>query len=397
MSARIYDRPNLDQQNRRLPLLLTGTLPKAFPMVAYAGRLEVSNAIGGCTVRQIDGDQLPPGHQLYVDQATKQVVVSWPAYQAGAAPIANPGFESGPTGWDTAAGWVIAKENPPTGQWAAGYNNNRGESIISNTSRYEVYVGQRTAAKCKVRQGASAEGNAGASVLLEYRDKDGQVVGRVEGNRVMSASKNRVYDSNVVGTAPAGAATINIAGNGIRYRENKILFVDDFEWDHTVAAVGLNHDAVFRLTIQVSDSAGRSAIWRGVIGDRSTYFTSRPYGITAPLEALSAALPSVSAGNMFVGSYVDGERMQAPPPAFLAGELRMPLKDIGWAERFVAPAPTFPAGTLVAPVKTTRSEERLLAMTPVFASGTLRQLLIQTSSAERINATSPQFLSGTLS
>ncbi len=71
----------------------------------------------------------------------------------------------------------------------------------------------------------------------------------------MSASKNRVYDSNVVGIAPAGAATINIAGSGIRYRENKILFVDDFEWDHTVAAIGLDHEAEYRLTLQVSDSA----------------------------------------------------------------------------------------------------------------------------------------------
>ncbi len=42
------------------------------------GRLQIYNAVGGCTVRQIDGDRLPPGHQLYVDQATKQVVLTWP-------------------------------------------------------------------------------------------------------------------------------------------------------------------------------------------------------------------------------------------------------------------------------------------------------------------------------
>lgn len=323
MSARIYDRPDLDQRSRLLPLLVVGDLPKALPFVAYEGRLQIYNAVGGCTVRQIDGDRLPPGHQLYVDQATKQVVLTWPAYQAGAAPIANPGFESGPTGWDTGAGWVIATENPPTGQWAAGYNNNRGESIISSTSRYEVYPGQRTAAKCKVRQGASAEGNAGASVLLEYRDQDGQVVGRVEGNRVMSASKNRVYDSNVVGIAPAGAATINIAGNGIRYRENKILFVDDFEWDHTVAAIGLDHEAEYRLTLQVSDSAGRTAIWRGFIGDHSVFFTSKPYAIFA-MEGVSPRVDATS-----------GE-IRIPPQAFVvegtdatvmiaSGELRTPL------------------------------------------------------------------------
>ncbi|KAK6697427.1 hypothetical protein SNK04_013999 [Fusarium graminearum] len=172
--------------------------------------------------------------------------------------------------------------------------------------------------------GASAEGNAGASVLLEYRNAEGVVVLPVEGNRVMSASKNRVYDSNVVGTAPAGAATVNIAGNGIRFRENKILFVDDFEWDHTVAAVGLDHEAVFRITLQVSDSAGRSAIWSGVIGDRSTYFTSRPYGITAPIEGLLAATPVLAGSRMFVGSYADGERLAGAVPVFLAGTLRTP-------------------------------------------------------------------------
>ncbi|KAK6697301.1 hypothetical protein SNK04_014219 [Fusarium graminearum] len=288
------------------PLFVTGNLPKAPPMVAYEGRLEIHNGIGGCTVRQIDGDRLPPGHRLYVDQAAKQVVLAWPAYQAGAAPIINPGFESGPTGWDTGAGWVIATENPPTGSWAAGYNNQQGESVISNTARYECFPGQRTTAKCK------------------YRNAEGVVVLPVEGNRVMSASKNRVYDSNVVGTAPAGAATVNIAGNGIRFRENKILFVDDFEWDHTVAAVGLDHEAVFRITLQVSDSAGRSAIWSGVIGDRSTYFTSRPYGITAPIEGLLAATPVLAGSRMFVGSYADGERLAGAVPVFLAGTLRTP-------------------------------------------------------------------------
>lgn len=321
MSARIYDRPDLEQRSRLLPLLVVGELPKALPFVPYEGRLQIYNAVGGCTVRQIDGDRLPPGHQIYVDQNTKQVVLTWPAYQAGSAPIANPGFESGPTGWDAGAGWVIATENPPTGQWAAGYNNNRGESVISSTSRYEVYSGQRTTAKCKVRQGASAEGNAGASVLLEYRDQDGQVVGRFEGNRVMSASKNRVYDSNVVGIAPAGAATVNIAGNGIRFRENKILFVDDFEWDHTVAAVGLDHEAEYRLTLQVSDSAGRTAIWRGFIGDHSVFFTSKPYGLYS-IDGVDASLA------------IDGGGIRNPPfvvegaEAFLSivsGELRTPL------------------------------------------------------------------------
>lgn len=265
MTARIYDRPDLDQRRGQLPLYVLGSFPNAAPSSAYEGRLQIFNGAGDCFVRQIDGAVLPEGHRLYVDQATKQVVLAWPAYQAGAAPIENAGFESGPVGWDLGAGWVIATENPPVGAWAAGYNNQRGESIISNQARYSVHSGQVTRAKCKVRQGASSEGNAGASVLLEYRDAAGAVVRSVEGNRVMSASKNRVYDSDVVGVAQAGEASVNVASNGIRYRENKILFVDAFEWDHTVAAAGIDYETTLCITLLVSDSAGRSTLWSGCI------------------------------------------------------------------------------------------------------------------------------------
>ncbi|MGX9710031.1 LamG-like jellyroll fold domain-containing protein [Stenotrophomonas maltophilia group sp. LNF259] len=265
MTARIYDRPDLDQFKALLPLMVLGSFPSATPSQAYEGRLQILNGVGDCFVRQIDGAKLPEGHRLYVDQATRQVVLAWPAYQPGAAPIDNPGFESGPVGWDSGAGWVIATENPPEGSWAAGFNNTNGESIISNRARYSVYPGQVTNAKCKVRQGASSEGNAGASVLLEYRDLSGDVVHRVEGNRVMSASKNRVYDSNVTGHAPSNAETVNIAGNGIRFRENKILFVDSFEWDHSVAAAGINYETSLCITLLVSDSAGRSVQWSGCI------------------------------------------------------------------------------------------------------------------------------------
>lgn len=394
MSARIYDRPDLDQRSRLLPLLVVGDLPKALPFVAYEGRLQIYNAVGGCTVRQIDGDRLPPGHQLYVDQATKQVVLTWPAYQAGAAPIANPGFESGPTGWDTGAGWVIATENPPTGQWAAGYNNNRGESIISSTSRYEVYPGQRTTAKCKVRQGASAEGNAGASVLLEYRDQDGQVIGRVEGNRVMSASKNRVYDSNVVGIAPAGAATINIAGNGIRYRENKILFVDDFEWDHTVAAVGLDHEAEYRLTLQVSDSAGRTTIWRGFIGDHSVFFTSKPYAISA-IEGLSCGF-AVDGGGVRIPPQVNYAEGVLPALVVVSGELRTPLQTYVVPPEGVDPSLQILSGEL-------RQLLRSYAIPPEgvdpglsILSGTLVQTLISTTMTPEGLDVSMSINSGTL-
>lgn len=262
---RIFDRPDLDQRAARLAMYITGELAKGKPLLPYEGRLQIHNGVGAYTVRQIDGDTLPNGTQLYVDQDTKQVVIAWPAYVSGAAPISNPGFEDGAVGWELGPGWKIAKENPPTGLWAAGYNNNPGESRISNNARYAVSLGQRTSAQCNVRQGASAEGNAGASVMLEYRDSAGQLVRTVEGNRVMSASKNRVYPSAVTAEAAAGEVTINVASNGIRLRENKILFVDDFAWDHVVPATGINVERVFFLALRIADSAGDSVVWRGVL------------------------------------------------------------------------------------------------------------------------------------
>lgn len=279
MTARIYDRPDLDQQLGQKALYVSGLFPSAEPSAAYEGRLQIKNGIGACQVRQIDGDRLPEGYRLYVDQATQEVVLAWPAYVSGLAPIVNPGFEAGDSGWIGGPGWKISTENPPTGLWAAGYLNTQGESRISSTSRYSVFAGQVTHAKCQVRQGASSEGNAGASVMLEYRNADGDVIDSAEGNQVMSASKNRVYDSNVTGVAPAGAATINVAGNGIRYRENKILFVDTFEWDHTVPSAGINYEKLLSLSLLVSDSRGRSYLWKGTISvvlwDGSWQFRTR--------------------------------------------------------------------------------------------------------------------------
>lgn len=260
-----YDRPDLDQRKYLPMLYVSGSFAIAKPREAYEGRIPIFNSVGDCQVQQIEGDRLPNGSQLYIDQATKQVVISWPAYGESSAPISNPGFEQGDIGWVKGAGWKIDQINPPVGSWAGDYMDNRGESVMSNAARYTVTTGQVTNAKCKVRQGASSEGNAGAAVLLEYRDGQGNVVMTREGNRVMSASNNRVYDSNVIGVAPFNAQSINIAALGIRDRENKRLHVDQFEWDHTVVAAGVAIETRYNLTLLVSDSTGRSYIWTGAV------------------------------------------------------------------------------------------------------------------------------------
>lgn len=265
MVTRIYDRPDLDQRRGIPALYVSGLLPYAEPGVAYEGRLQIHNAVGACSVEQIDGDVLPPGHSITVDNESMEVVIAWPAYAEEAAPIQNPGFEDGISGWVPGAGWSVNSENPIAGARSAAYQRNSGSSVLSSASRYPVTPGALISAQCQVRQGASSAGNAGAGVRLEFRNSSGAVVGTADGNYVMSASKNAVYPSSVVAASPSGVDTVNIACVGVRHRENKDVWVDSFSWNHKAAIVGVIVKRVFNLTLRVRDSAGRTALWIGII------------------------------------------------------------------------------------------------------------------------------------
>lgn len=259
---RIFDRPDLDQRAARLAMYITGSFASGKPAEAYEGRLQVHNGVGGMTVEQIDGDKLPNGASLYMDGT--EVVLSWPAFSATVAVIPNPGFESGDVSWTKGTGWSIGTENPIAGARSARYGENPGDALIENTARYPVNPGMPIEATCQVRQGASAEGNAGAAVQLQWRREDGSLLETSEGNAVMSASKNRVYPSTVVASPPAGAALVNVASRGIRKRENKPLFIDSFVWDHQ-QLTGVGTAATYNLMLRVRDSSGQSAVWSGAV------------------------------------------------------------------------------------------------------------------------------------
>lgn len=303
----LYDRPDLDQQKFLPALYVDGIFPSAYPADSYEGRIQIYNGIGECRVRQLAGDTLPSGSQLYVDQATKQVVVAWPGYVTQAAPIPNPGFEDGINGWEAGAGWSVGTDNPIAGARSAGYLNAHGSSIISSLSRYPVNPGVPIFAQCQVRQGASSEGNAGGCVRLEYRDADGVVIDSRDGNMVLSASKNAVYPSRLNSSPPPNAATVNIAGNGVRYRENKKVWVDSFQWDHYVTAAGTNIERSFNLTLQVSDSRGRSYIWTGSIAvmvwDGSWIGLLFPGISVMPWRGVANAIYYQGKGRMLVGGH----------------------------------------------------------------------------------------------
>lgn len=286
MPTHIYQRPLMDQGSWATTLRIVGQLVDYNLGESYEGRLQILNSIGPHFVKQTGGDPLPDGTVIRVDEETSEIVVSWePLYRIPgsrneyAAELVNADFE-GEKGWTFGTGWKITTDNPITGSKSGVYQVQNGMSVLSHTARYKVIPGRAITAQCQVRQGASAEGNAGASVMLEWRDAQGSVLSRSEGNQVMSASKNRVYPSNLTAMPPDDAVYVNIAANGIRYKENKDLWVDNFKWDHVVVDVvePVNPSEEYYLELEVVDSTGRIGRWKGSILLAGVYTTSKLYG-----------------------------------------------------------------------------------------------------------------------
>lgn len=286
MPTHIYQRPLMDQGSWATTLRIVGQFADYNLGESYEGRLQILNSIGPHFVKQTGGDPLPDGAVIRVDEETSEIVVSWePLYRIPgsrdeyAAELVNADFE-GEKGWTFGTGWKITTDNAITGSKSGVYQVQNGMSVLSHTARYKVIPGRAITAQCQVRQGASAEGNAGASVMLEWRDAQGGLISRSEGNRVMSASKNRVYPSKLTVLPPDEAVYVNIAANGIRFKENKDLWVDNFKWDHVVVEVTepVNPSEEYYLELEVVDTTGRVGRWQGSILLAGVYTTSKLYG-----------------------------------------------------------------------------------------------------------------------
>lgn len=282
MPTHIYQRPVGDQGDLTTPIKLVGNLPDYELGVAYEGRLQILNSRGPHFVRQVGGDRLPAGTSIYVDEATKEVVVSWPAlYKIEGsvnqydAPLRNADFE-GTKGWEFGTGWFLTTD-AFGGSHSMAYRKQNGSSFSSHTSRYPVIPDRLVTAICDVNQGASARYNAGARVTLEWRDAKGDLMSRSLGNMVDDASKGRVYPSKVQATAPQDAVTVNIGFEGMRIRENKDVWVDNFKWDFVTIDVILpvNPDESYDLELEVTDSVGRTAKWSGAILQSAVYVTGQ--------------------------------------------------------------------------------------------------------------------------
>ena len=241
------------------PLSLSGSFIDAEVESAYTGSVDVVNSIGDFTVELVAGE-LPPGSEVSADNLGQRVVITWPQWDPNVAPVKNPGFEDLLDHWEPGPGWIPTSDNPIAGLLSAGYINNGGRSVISSKSRYKMKRGTSVTAKCAVRQGGSSAGNAGAFVRLEVRESlDGPVIQSVDGNAVMSASNNAVKTSTVTYTSPNDRDVyVGMAGVGIRNKQNRLVWIDNFEWNLLVSFVGVDTAQSIPITIKVTDSAGRT-------------------------------------------------------------------------------------------------------------------------------------------
>lgn len=275
---RLYDRPDLDQQFGALALYVTGSLADAQVELAYEGRLQIHNAMGACSVEVLDG-VIPPGGQVYVDNATSEVVVAWPAYTETPSPPDNAGFETGDlTGWSYTtiggAGTLMVTPNYPhsgsrSAYWAGGKGlGSEGgiECVLLNDKACVAYPGQRITFKASILYnpaGGTPKGSRG-QVRLNWYDGAGTLIDTSYGTLIKGRGNNAKWtDSTGSERAPPGTRSARLAvwltatGAGHSY-------CDDASWD-APAIVGTKDESAISLWLRVHDAGGRVADWHGIL------------------------------------------------------------------------------------------------------------------------------------
>ena len=274
MSIRIFDNPKggVEGGPNYNNMTVTGTPAQYVSQAAYTTRLQINNYQGDCTVQLLTGT-LPNGYTLTVDNTTHEVVIAWPDYRltANAAPVSpNLDFESGDMHWIKGAGWrVETTAFTIDGVYNGNYKHQGGQSLILNDTPLPCPVGRLVTFSCRVHQGGSNAGNAGAAALIQFLDASGNVLSTVEGKLIDHATYGTVRTSSGSGTAPTGTATVRIGARGFRKAQDLSLQVDTFVWDagEVVASVtvGTNGTAAIPLSLRVTDSVNRTADWSGTI------------------------------------------------------------------------------------------------------------------------------------
>lgn len=316
MAARLSLRPDLDQNLDGLPLYISGALPEITPRLAYEGRLQIHNAVGRCSVQILNGsDPLPPGSTVYIDHTTQQIVVAWPPYSQYVTPLENPGFETGDT-----SGWTFVPRGgsrTPVVDTAYRYEGSRslkwpGGRGMGSEGGIEVEAWNNTIGPCLPGQRVTTHirgmyNPAGHHFGSQYRalvrfvDGAGNPIGAPARGQVIKGrgQNGRWNDASVSASGPAGTAGVQLGGwlTG----SDAPTWMDAASWD-VPSEIGVDEVGIYRLVLRVRDSAGRTAIWSGVLGELTLYFTSHLYPIDAPVERAMGS--AVIVGFVHKNSYV---------------------------------------------------------------------------------------------
>lgn len=295
MSIKLTERPFLDQLKGLPRLYVDGELADHTIGDAYEGRLQIHGNIGACQAAQVDGDVLPAGAQVYVDQTTMEVVVEWPAYNVSSDTLANPGFESGNVG-----GWafefvggtgapVVDSQYKFAGNHSLRWPETRGlgdaqrvELISVNNALGLVIPGQHVSASVRMMYNPLRQGFDNGDIIfrgqayLRWYDVGGNYLSTTAGT--VERGNHRVYGNwlsiPVSGYTPAGGRGVRLAARQVCRRTDS--WMDSAQWN-IPTSVGANEERDYYVVLRVRDSAGRLAYWRGYISTAAIWFTSTPY------------------------------------------------------------------------------------------------------------------------
>lgn len=330
MAVRLSLRPDLDQNVDGLPIYVTGLLADTAPLVAYEERLQIHNAVGRCTVQVLDGsDPLPPGSSVYLDHATQEVVVAWPAYSQYVTPLANPGFESGDTsGWTftprggsavPAVDTTYRYEGARSLRWPGGrgMGSEGGIEVEAwNNTIGPCLPGQRVTTRFRGMYNPAGH-NFGSryQALVRFLDSDGNPIGApARGYQFKGRFHNgRWNDAVVSASGPAGTAGVQLGawltGSGAS------TWMDAASWD-VPSELGVDEIGVYQLVLRVRDSAGRSALWNGEIEvtDKDPIAVAILAKLTAwwPFDSVDGAMMADKQPDVLVGGMTDAYLQYGP-------------------------------------------------------------------------------------
>lgn len=286
-------------------LRVEGSLPLFRAGADYTGRLQIINGIGHCRVQILPDSTVPPETRLTVDSVTHEVVASIPYVEVPQPIVAtNLSFEDGDTGWIKGPGIrIVDNEDAHDGVWSAVFDGTQhGLSQIESETFMPVTKGQRVKASGMFEQDVAGTQDNGGRVVVSWYTADktpsthadpSEGPGYSAGNLISNGTRGNWFKSSLAAESPEdGFARLGFSVR--RLRGSSSSWIDQLTWDAVATFVPepAQPETDYFLHLRVTDAAGRTADWRGLLFEYASYFTSQLYGLTL--------VESVETGGRFI-------------------------------------------------------------------------------------------------